>query len=267
MPLISLVTVCRNAESTIERTLESVANQRGLPAGALEHWVIDGASTDRTLEIVQRFPHVKWISEKDKGIADAFGKGALRATGEWIQILNSDDALAGPDVLAQVLPALDPAYDFVYGRMDVMDETLTRRLRSVGDEEGWKHLGRRMTVPHPTLFSHRRVFEKYGLFDPAYKIAMDYEWLLRSYGKARFRFVPVTVTLFRSGGVSTAQLGLRQARECWQAKTKNHVGSKAARAAWFAYQLARAKLDASLPGVPVVGRAYEKITCLVRKGY
>ncbi|RYZ79978.1 MAG: glycosyltransferase, partial [Proteobacteria bacterium] len=254
-----------NAEETIAETLRSVASQTGVPDGLMEHLLIDGGSTDKTLEIIRSFPNVKWMSERDGGIADAFNKGVKLAKGKWIQILNADDALAAPTVISEILKHLDSSYDFIYGRAAVMDEALIKCHRTMGSPDGWKFLSRRMTVPHPALFSQKRVFDEYGYFDTSYKIAMDYEWILRSFRRLKFKYVPITVSLFRSGGASSAGLSLKQAKECWRAKAKNSVGTGTQRAGWFVYQSVRTIFDYLLPRIPVVGFIYNALTASVRR--
>ncbi len=265
-PKLSIITICRNAASTIKATLESVARQEGVSPGDFEHWVIDGGSKDQTLEIVKSFPHAMWISEPDQGISDAFNKGVDRSSGDWIQFLNSDDALADSHVLHDLISALDPAFDVIYGRLEIMDETLTKVIRITGDKEGPSHLDKRMTIAHPAMAMHRRYFQEFGKFDLGYKIAMDYELLLRN-PHSKFKFLPRTITKFRSGGVSTAQVGLKQARECLRAKTKNRVGSPLARFTWFFYQATRFFLDQNLPNVPVIGKLYTSAITFIQKNY
>jgi len=100
-PFFSVITISLNAEATIGPTLQSVAEQRGVDA-MVEQWVVDGASQDGTLDIVRQFPHVRYISESDKGISDAFNKGMQLATGEYIIYLNCDDIFCDNRVLADL---------------------------------------------------------------------------------------------------------------------------------------------------------------------
>ncbi len=100
-PFLSIITITRNAAPSIGATLQSVANQKGVD-GLVEHWVVDSASTDNTMEIVSQFPHVRSISEPDKGISDAFNKGMNLAQGKYLLYLNSDDILCDDNVLTDL---------------------------------------------------------------------------------------------------------------------------------------------------------------------
>lgn len=267
MPKLSIITICRNAERHLATCLQSVAAQEGVPPGEVEHWLVDGLSTDSTLAVAKKFPHLRVNSQKDAGISDAFNRGVALAQGEWILFLNSDDKLADPTVLRDALGSLDPSFDFVYGKIKIMDERLEQPLHERGANEAWRFLHRRMTIPHPALFAKKDTFQRFGLFDLSFRIAMDYEWLLRSYASARFQFLPRTITLFRSGGASTGNQWLRQALECYRAKNKNSVGSPILRLAWLFYQSFRFFLQAHAGRVPGLGPAHARLAALVRKGF
>src|SRR3954471_15815789 len=150
---ISVITVCFNSANTIQHTLESVKNQT---YSNIEHIIIDGASTDKTLQIVQSFPHVsKIISEKDEGIYDAMNKGIQHASGDIIGILNSDDVYADNDVLNTVADTFETTNtDTIYGDLQyVHSKNINRVLRHWKSGEfhfnkfkyGWM-------PPHPTFF-------------------------------------------------------------------------------------------------------------------
>jgi GT2 family glycosyltransferase len=177
-PLVSIVTVALNAARTLERTIASVQAQS---FASLEHVVVDGGSTDGTLDIIRRMarPQDYWISEKDRGISDAFNKGVALTHGRHILILNADDWLS-PDQIAQSVGALNRSgADFVFG--DLIFYEGDRPLFRYGGDPGYARVIRRRwpSVGHPTLLASRSCFEQIGLFDPAYRNAMDYDWLLR----------------------------------------------------------------------------------------
>ena len=184
--------------------MESVLDQR---YPGIEYIVIDGASTDGTLEVIKSHASrlAKWGSEKDEGIADAFNKGVSLSTGDYLLVLNADDALADPDVMGKVAAQIAangwPA--LLYGDCDVLDRGSGKVLYRASIDVSQKELLLGKMIPHPSLFTHRSYFEKYGLFDLRFKIAMDYEWLLRGWRAERIVHVPLLVTNVRDGGMST----------------------------------------------------------------
>ncbi len=203
---ISVVTVCRNTESTIEDTIRSVAGQT---CRSVEHIIIDGASTDGTLDIVRKYESVvtKWVSEPDQGIYDAMNKGIALASGDVIGFLNADDIYAHPEVLSEVAQAfrdesIQAVYsDVVFVRDDL--QTIVRYYRSHRFTAGKLAWG--WMPPHPSIFLRKHMFEKYGLFKTDYRIAADYELVTRLFAKhrVRYRYLPGVSVKMRVGGVST----------------------------------------------------------------
>lgn len=175
---VSIVTVSLNAAATIARTIESVQRQ-SFPS--IEQVFVDGGSTDGTLEIIQRLarPQDYWISEKDAGISDAFNKGVALARGGYVQILNADDWLS-PGQIEHACQALDAtAADFVFGDL-VFYEQGRPSFTTRGDPDYARSIHRRMpSIGHPTVLASRDCFARIGLFDPRYRNAMDYDWILR----------------------------------------------------------------------------------------
>jgi glycosyltransferase involved in cell wall biosynthesis len=176
--LVSIVTVALNAAATIERAIHSVQKQT---FASIEHIFVDGGSSDGTLGHIQRLarPQDYWISEKDRGISDAFNKGVALARGRLIQFLNADDWLS-PDQIECAVTGLDrSAADFVFGDLVFYHEGWP--IFTYAGEAGYERvIHRRMpAISHPTLLARRACFDHAGLFDPAYRNAMDYDWLLR----------------------------------------------------------------------------------------
>lgn len=208
-PTISIVTCSYNSAGTISSTLDSIAAQR---YPAIEHLIIDGASTDATLDIVRRFPHVSLVlSEHDSGLYDAMNKGIQRATGDVIGILNSDDFYVGSQVLEKVMALfrdcdIDALFaDLVYVRPDNL-ERVVRYYSGKGftpEKFAWGWM-----PPHPTFFVKREIYERYGLFRTDYAIAADFELTARflSSHKIRFAYLPEVVVKMRTGGLSTRNL-------------------------------------------------------------
>lgn len=209
---ISIITATFNSSKTVGETVESIANQTYKD---VEQVLVDSVSSDNTLELAKKkyaqFPDLRHqiICEKDKGIADAFNKGVLAASGEIIGFLNSDDYLYSPEVLAQVAKAFeDPSVDFVHG--DIFFEDLqygsSSRHPLMCDPK------KAMPFNHPTLYARKRIYDEVGLFDIEMKCAMDYEWILRLYnrdGSLKYNGVYLSGTgpmvFMRAGGMSWSQ--------------------------------------------------------------
>lgn len=207
---LSIITVCLNSEKTIEKTIESVVSQ-GCPE--LEYIIVDGGSTDRTLDIIKRelaAGHVeKYVSEKDKGIADAFNKGILLSSGEVIGIINSDDQYL-PGVLRKVAELYEAtSLDFIlYGNMIRKRQGETKRIRPRPFPNIWKYVD--CPFDHPTLFVPKRIYDRVGLFNTGYRYAMDYDFYARALDLGvEFRCLNEDIALFSGEGKSG-----QRPREC-----------------------------------------------------
>ena len=204
---ISIVTVAFNSGATIGQTLDSVAQQSH---GDVEHIVIDGGSTDGTVDIVRRHGASvgRFVSEPDRGIYDAMNKGVAAATGEVVGFLNADDRYAHVDVLAHIdalfrQSPLDAAYgDVAFFRPEQPGE-LVRRYRS--DRFKPQMIGWGWMPAHPALFVRRSLFESAGPFKIDYRIAGDFEWVARAFQakNLRHQHVPEVLVHMQTGGVST----------------------------------------------------------------
>lgn len=223
---VSVITVCRNSEATIGDTLRSVAAQT---YPMVEHVVVDGNSSDATMEIVRRFPHVaKVVSEPDRGIYDAMNKGIRLSTGELVGTINADDFYAAPDVLARVAKVFeDPSVDVCYGDLCYVgyrDPTRIVRYWRSSDFKPELFL-RGWCPPHPTFFARRSVYERLGDYDLGYKIAADVDLTMRYLEKhrVRSRYIPRVLVKMRLGGHSNRSIRsvLQQNREIWAALRKN----------------------------------------------
>jgi glycosyltransferase involved in cell wall biosynthesis len=204
-PVVSIVTILLNAAATLERTITSV---QGQSFASIEHVLVDGGSSDGSLEIIRRMarPQDFWISEKDRGISDAFNKGVALAQGRYILILNADDWLSPDQIQRSVELLQKTGADFVFGDL-IFYEGDRPIFRCVGNPSYAKVIHRRWpAVGHPTTLATRASFERIGLFDPAYRNAMDYDWLLRLH-RAGFRGVynPEIVGHMTHDGVSNRQ--------------------------------------------------------------
>lgn len=205
--LASIITVCFNSEKTIAATIESVLNQN---ITGFEYLIIDGKSTDTTIDIVESYQQkfidkgvkFRWISEPDKGIYDAFNKGVLEAKGQWISFLGSDDIYLKDalNTYQNILSQNTKDVDFVHSNVSLESKKLFK------GKWKWSEFRRRMTIPHVGGFHNRDYFNKYGLFDTTYKIAGDYELLLRAKDKLRTHWIDEITVLMSEGGVSNQQI-------------------------------------------------------------
>lgn len=206
-PTISVITVCRNSAATLERALRSVASQDWRK---IEHIVIDGASTDATPEILKlfrpRLAHV--VSEPDHGIYDAMNKGLDRASGDIVCFLNADDQYASDKVLSLVVAQMgEHELDALMGDVAFYNEEdhvrMVRRYRS--DRFNPARLAWGWMPAHPALFLSREVVRRVGHFKTDYRIAGDFEFIVRTfYGQAlRYRHLPEILVRMRNGGAST----------------------------------------------------------------
>jgi glycosyltransferase involved in cell wall biosynthesis len=209
---ISIITATFNSAATVSDTLACVRDQRHPD---IEHIIVDGRSTDRTLEIVAQFSHVaKIISEKDKGIYDAMNKGIGMTTGDVVGILNSDDMYTDPLVLSQVAEAfLDPAVMTVYADLQYVNADNTDKVLRTWHSGSYRkrnfYFG--WMPPHPTFFVRREVYDRAGLFNLSLRSAADYELMLRVLLKHDLsaRYIPRVIVKMRAGGMSNASLGNR----------------------------------------------------------
>jgi glycosyltransferase involved in cell wall biosynthesis len=183
---ISIITAVRNAERTIARTVESIRTQKDVE---IEHIVIDGASSDNTLEILKQYEAriSVLVSEPDMGIYDAINKGIKLATGDVIGILNSDDYYSSENVLFTVVGAFEKnPIDAIYGDLEYFHENNIDRVVRTYNSGNFKaeNLYVGLMPAHPTLFLRKQVYEKYGLFNTGYRIAGDFEFIARKIGRA-----------------------------------------------------------------------------------
>lgn len=207
---VSVITVVYNNAATIGSAIESVLRQR---YANREYIIIDGGSTDGTLEKIHAYGTMidLVISEPDRGIFDAMNKGLSKATGDVIAFLNSDDFYADEEVIERVVKVLQPLkVDAVFGDLHYVhsdDASKVFRIWKSGVYKPGSFLYGWMP-PHPTFFAKRSVYERYGTFNTAFKIAADYELLLRlmHIHKIHTEYLPEVLVKMRTGGVSNSGL-------------------------------------------------------------
>jgi glycosyltransferase involved in cell wall biosynthesis len=223
-PKISVITVVHNGAATIEDTIHSVASQ---DYPRIEHIIIDGASTDGTLDIVRRHRDkiAAFKSEPDRGMYDAMNKGLALATGEIVGFLNADDIYADSHVLREIadtlcVPEVDACYgDLVYvGRADASKVVRYWKSRPYHDglfEVGWM-------PAHPTFYAKRWIYDQYGGYDLVYRRQSDFELTMRFLAVHHVRsvYIPRVLVRMRSGGAS---------RELWHILEGNLEAYRACR--------------------------------------
>jgi glycosyltransferase involved in cell wall biosynthesis len=182
-PTLSIITIVYNNVRDIERTMLSVLNQS---YAHIEYIVVDGASTDGTLEIIQRYQDrlSKVISEKDAGIYDAMNKGLALASGDYVLFMNSGDELYASDTIEKVF-ATAPNADIYYGETEMYNEawqSIGKRRHSVPEKFTWKSFRFGMTISHQAIYIRRTLTEPY---DRQYELSADIDWILTAAKKAK----------------------------------------------------------------------------------
>lgn len=208
-PKISIITVCFNSELTIKRTIDSVINQN---YNSFEHLIIDGNSIDNTLQIIKSFKaknikeynnsnsKLKYLSEPDNGISDAFNKGVNLSKGKFLLFLNSDDYLIDNSVLSKFDKYLIDENAIYCG--NIFSTLESRFIKSSIKKFYLDH-----EILHPATFIGEGVFEKIGLFDNSFKIAMDFEFFLRARKyNVNFKYYNINISVFTENGISSKEV-------------------------------------------------------------
>ena len=212
---VSIITAVHNAASTLEACILSVRNQS---YHDVEHIVIDGGSTDGSVELIQRHSSqlAYWISEPDDGISDAWNKGLSASTGEWIAFLGADDVLL-PDALSQYLAVCGGTdAQYVCSLVRLIRPGLPDKI--IGRPWSWPAFQRKMITAHPGCLHRFDLFEKYGNYDIFYKIVFDYELLLRPGRTLTTLFLNEVTARMLAGGNSDRFPALTEA---WLAKIRS----------------------------------------------
>ncbi len=227
---ISVITVVFNNRESIAAALDSVLAQANVD---YELVVIDGGSTDGTLEVLNRYTEriAVLVSEPDRGIYDALNKGIQRASGDVVGFLHSDDLFADTGVLSRLANIFaDRSMDAVYGDLvyvrKVNPDQVVRYWRA-GDFSR-SRLGWGWMPPHPTFYVRRSVYRQIGLFDTTFRIAADYDFILRLLSRkgVKVRYIPEVLVKMRVGGASNRSLRniVRKSSEDLRALRRNGVG-------------------------------------------
>lgn len=223
---LSIVTINYNNAEGLRKTLASVAEQMYRD---IEHVIVDAASTDCSVEVIKEYVEtskhvVIWSSEKDKGIYDGMNRGIKNTTGDYIQILNSGDILAAPDVTERMIAALcNKKLGILYGNMlrdfgngklskDVCFGDRVTKSPQAQEVEWTMDDFIKGTVNHDPTYIHRSLYEKYGLYDENLKICSDWKWFVNAvvFGSEKLYYVPIDVTIFDTTGISETNLEFRE---------------------------------------------------------
>ncbi len=211
-PKISIITSVLNGANTIADTIESVIQQQ---YDNIEYIIIDGNSSDDTVPIIKRYGKQidVLVSEPDQGVYDAMNKGIKLATGDIIAMLNSDDVYADSSVVGQMVNLMETtSVDAAYSNLVYVDRNNTGRIKRFWDPGEYKKgaFFRGWTIPHPTFFCRRKIYEKFGLFNDKFRIAADFELMLRFVEKHRIKvdYLPRTIVKMRTGGKANVLIGL-----------------------------------------------------------
>lgn len=222
---ISLITVCFNSEDSIEKTLISVKNQN---FQNFEHIIIDGNSQDNTIEIVRKFKHIsKVLSEKDNGIYDAINKGIKISEGEIIGFLNSDDTFCDPNILKIISESFNNKTDCVFGNLIYTDKNEKIKRKWMGSNFKTGKFKKGWMPAHPTFYCRKEIYNKFGMYDDTYKIAGDFELMLRflEINKIKSKYLPYNMVNMKIGGVSNSSIKnkIEILREEFRAFEENNI--------------------------------------------
>ncbi len=226
---ISIITVCYNSEKHIKTAIESVVNQT---YKNIEYIVVDGASKDRTVDIIKSYGDkiTKMVSEPDKGIYDAMNKGFQMATGDYLAVINSDDFYISNDAIENVVNELNKKQtDSLFADLIYVEENNTdKQVRYWKSNKFVKGSFKKGWHPaHPTFFVKNEIYKKFGYFDLSFKLAADFELMLRFLEKHQISscYLPKPIIKMRLGGATNKNLKniYNQNIECYRAFKVNDL--------------------------------------------
>lgn len=206
---LSIITINRNNVSGLEKTMRSVLSQTRMD---FEYVIVDGASTDGSVEVIQRYAvqsenRIKWVSEPDKGIYNAMNKGIRMASGVYVQFLNSGDCVVAEDVTDRMYNALEKygGPSILYGNMlkDMPNDIILRDKSFAGTPITFLGFFNG-TLNHSPAYIRKDLFDKYGLYDESLRIVSDWKWYLQAivFGGERPVYADIDVSLFDMNGIS-----------------------------------------------------------------
>lgn len=209
-PLVTVITVVFNGAGDLEKTLLNVLDQT---YSNVEYIVVDGGSTDGTLDIIRKYDHAidYWISEKDAGIYDAMNKGIRLATGEWINFMNSGDLFYESTTLNSIALRLESNQQIVFGDFETFSKRHQFNVRKISGPVSMQNLVMKMPICHQSMFVNLQSFKHIGLFDTNYKICADHDWLIKALlaGK-QASYVKECIALCNIDGISSTSIFQRK---------------------------------------------------------
>ena len=228
---ITIITATYNSADTLQPCMQSVAVQN---YEDLEYVIVDGCSKDDTVSLIKenqmQFANLQWISEPDKGIYDALNKGIAMASGDVIGFVHSDDFLADPTIISQIMAEFkNEEVQGVYGDLHYIDKNNQNKVIRTWKSCAFKPklLQQGWMPPHPTLFLKKEIYQTHKGFNLDYKIAADYDFMLRVLQDPKFKFsyLPQVITKMRVGGASNKSLKniIAKTKEDYSAIKKNKL--------------------------------------------
>lgn len=226
-PLFSIITICYNSGKVIENTIKSILNQSFTD---YEYIIVDGASTDNTLDVLYSYEayfhgRMKIKSEPDGGIYNAFNKGISRAIGKYIWFVNSDDYIEDDALsnIANFINKMNLEDEVLVGGLNIVDSsgTCISTISITGDSISMSYHSGRM-IPHPATLVPKVVYERFGIFDETFRVAGDIDWFYRVYKHVRFKAMNLIITNMRNDGISASNNYRRAASERWRIFGRKH---------------------------------------------
>jgi glycosyltransferase involved in cell wall biosynthesis len=234
MPLVTVITAVLNGVGTMKHCIESVLGQ---DYPNIEHIVLDGGSTDGTLEVLRQYDDriALWKSAPDRGIYDAWNKALIEARGEWICFLGADDEfLPGAVSAYMALAAQHPQAEYLSSKVKIVHSSGYVRIQ--GSPWTWRRFSKNMCTMHVGTMHRRSLFDRLGTYDTSYRIVADYELLLRARDHLNAAYMPVITAKLRAGGVSLTRKALEE-----QARAKVATGGRSKLRAGMELRIANAK--------------------------
>lgn len=221
---VTIITVTYNSAHTLNRAMRSVVRQTYQD---IEYIIVDGESADATMTIVkdfaEKYSHIRYISEPDKGIYDAINKGIQMATGDIIGLVNSDDVLHSKDTISHIVEAMEKENaeilygDLIYCRYDAIEHNPPRVMRYWKSNSFHKRdLAYGWMPPHPTVYCRRGVFDTVGLYRTDFRISADYEFVLRAFQNESLKkfYLPEVIINMEVGGISNRDMRMIYIKMC-----------------------------------------------------
>lgn len=230
---VSIITATYNSAKTLEMCMNSVLSQT---YSNIEYIIVDGNSNDGTIALIESkaktYNSITWVSESDTGIYDALNKGIAKATGDIVGLVHSDDFLSDNSIIASIVESfISSDADGIYGNLHYVAKNNTSKIVRNWESKPYNHklLKQGWMPPHPTLYLKKKIYDTYGGFDLKFKIAADYDFVLRVFKQKHltYYFLPKTIVKMRVGGASNRSINniIQKTTEDYRALRKNEIGN------------------------------------------